>query len=344
MDATPPKMRFGTGTTVRNFDAYRKWLITAEAAGFDMLTTGDSQSLWADCFSVMSLAAELTTTPDLAISVSNPMTRHPAVSASASASVQQISNGRFRLGLASGDSALRNIGVRAAKVREIEDYARAVQQATSGGPASWEGTTFSLHWLEDPTPVPVWIAAEGPRMQRMAGRVADGVILSNCLTPERLEIALANIGDGAAEAGRSMDDIEIWHMVNLIFAASEEEGVDSIRSVLAGTANHVYRFTLEGKGLPDELHEPMTAMMGEYQSRHHAHPGTSNPNETLVDRYGLKDYLSRLGTIAGPPDWCAHRIREVGGYGATNLIVSQFVADQEQWMRTFADEVRPAFA
>ena len=337
------RVRFGTGTTIRHFDEYRRWLRVAEDSGFDMLTCGDSQSLWAECFSMMTFAATLTTAPDLGITVSNPKTRHPAVTASAAASVQQISGGRFHFGISSGDSALRNIGVPAGTVDEIEAYVTAVQRMTAKEPVEWNGEPLALHWLDEPTPVPVWIAAEGPRTQRMAGRVADGVILSNCLTKERLDVALEHIGAGAAEAGRSLGDIEIWHMVNLLFAPSEEEGIDSIASVLAGTANHVFRFTLEGKGLPDELKEPMRGLMSEYQSRHHAQPGAANPNNALLDKYGLRDYLAQLGTIAGPPEHCVDRVHEVAALGATNLVVAQFVSDQYEWMRTFTEKVLPAF-
>jgi 5,10-methylenetetrahydromethanopterin reductase len=115
-----PTVRFATGTTARRFDEYREWLRLAEGSGFDMLTCGDSQSLWAECFSMMTYAATLTSRPDLAITVSNPKTRHPAVTAAAGASVQQIAGGRFRYGIASGDSALRNIGVTPATVDDIE--------------------------------------------------------------------------------------------------------------------------------------------------------------------------------------------------------------------------------
>lgn len=337
------QLNFGTGTTVRNFDDYRHWLQTAEAAGFDMLTCGDSQSLWAECFTLMTFAATLTKRPNLAITVSNPCTRHPAVAASACASVQQISGGRFRFGLASGDSALRNIGVQPGSVDLIERYMRAIQTLTAGGTFEWEGAKNALHWLPEPTPVPVWVAAEGPRTQRIAGRYADGIVLSNCLTPDRLAVAMHHIGAGAAEAGRSVDDIEIWHMCNLIFAESEDAGIDKIRSVLAGTANHVFRFTLENKGLPEELKERVRNMMGEYNSRFHAQPGVANPNEALLDKYGLRDYLARQGTIAGPPERCIERLHEVAGYGVKNLVVSQFISDQYEWMKTFSDKVLPHF-
>lgn len=336
-------LRFGTGTTARSFDEYARWLDVAEGSGFDLLTCGDSQSLWAECFSMMMFAACHTTAPDLAITVSNPMTRHPAVTASACASVQQVAEGRFRYGISSGDSALRNIGVSPANVATIEAYATCVKIMTAGGQASWDGAPQTLHWLDRPTPTPVWIAAEGPRTQRMAGRIADGVVLSNSLTPERLSIAMENLALGAADAGRDVDDIEIWHMCNLLFAPTEEEGIHSIRSVLAGTANHVFRFTLEGKGLPDELVEPMRGLMSDYQSRHHAQPGGDNPNNDLVDNYGLREWLARQGTIAGPPERCIERLREVAGYGVRNLIVSQFVSDPYEWMHTFSTEVLPAF-
>ena len=336
-------LRFGTGTTIRSFDEYARWLDTAEGIGFDLLTCGDSQSLWAECFAMSMFAAVRTTRPQLAITVSNPMTRHPAVVASSCASIQQVAEGRFRYGISSGDSALRNIGVRPATVATLGAYTECVRELAAGRPSTWDGVEQELHWLDAPTPTPVWIAAEGPRTQRLAGRIADGVVLSNSLTPERLAIAMDNIGAGAAEAGRDIGEIEIWHMCNLLFAESEEAGIDSILSVLAGTANHVFRFTLEGKGIPDELVEPMRGLMSEYQSRHHAQPGAENPNNALVDKYGLRDWLARQGTIAGPPERCIERLHEVAGHGVRNIIVSQFVAEQYAWMATFADEVLPAF-
>lgn len=336
-------LRFGTGTTIRSFAEYERWLDTAEGIGFDLLTCGDSQSLWAECFSMSMFAAVRTTRPALAITVSNPMTRHPAVTASSCASIQQVAEGRFRYGISSGDSALRNIGVPPSDVATLGAYTECVRDLAAGRDAEWGGTAQRLHWLDDPTPTPVWIAAEGPRTQRLAGRIADGVVLSNSLTPERLSIAMENITAGAVEVGRDVADIEIWHMCNLLFAETEDAGIDSIRSVLAGTANHVFRFTLEGKGIPDELMEPMRGLMSEYQSRHHAQPGESNPNNGLVDKYGLRDWLARQGTIAGPPERCIERLHEVAGYGVHNIIVSQFVAEQYAWMDTFASEVLPAF-
>jgi 5,10-methylenetetrahydromethanopterin reductase len=338
-------LRFGTGTTVKDFALYHEWLAVAEGSGFDLLTTGDSQSLWADPFTIMTVAAERTTRPRLGVTVSNPMTRHPAVAASACAAVQQISGGRFAFGVSSGDSALRNIGVRAATVDEIGEYVRALRQLTAGDPADWHGATLQLHWLPpDARPVPVWMAAEGPRTQRLAGRIADGVVLSNCLTRDAYELATANLAAGAREVGRSLDDVEIWCMANIVLAPTEREGIDQITYVLAGTANHVYRFAMADKGLPDDLVEPMRALQAEYDSRHHAQRDTAleHNNAKLLDKYGLRDYLAPRSTIAGPPGHCVERLHEAAENGPRNLILAQFVADPLSWMRTLADQILPA--
>ena len=69
------QITFGTGTTVKDLTAYREWLRVAEDCGSRLLTTGDSQSLWADPFVATTVAALETTRPRLGITVSNP--RHP---------------------------------------------------------------------------------------------------------------------------------------------------------------------------------------------------------------------------------------------------------------------------
>ena len=332
-------MQFGTGTTVGDMNRYPEWLAIAEDAGFDLLTTGDSQSLWADPFISMTLAAHLTTRPRLAITVSNPMTRHPAVVASSCLALQQISGDRFVYGLSSGDSALRNIGVRSARVGEMEQYIRAIKESSSGQRATWRDAEFTVGSHQ--AALPVWVAAEGPRTQEMAGRVADGVILSNSLTPEVIEIAKANIARGAASVGRRIEDIELWWMCNLVPAKTEDEGIDSIKSVLAGTANHVYRFDMAGKGLPEEAMEPVRRLQSEYDSSHHASPATAAHNAALIDRYGLRDVLAPRSTIAGPTGRILERLDEVAEAGATNLILAQFVDDPYAFMRTFADEIAP---
>jgi 5,10-methylenetetrahydromethanopterin reductase len=336
-----PTIRFATGTTVKDYKWYREWLSVAEASGFEMLTTGDSQSLWADPFVSMTVAAERTARPRIGLTVSNPQTRHPAVVASSLVALQDISGGRMVYGISSGDSALRNIGVRPATVAELDEFIRAVKGLCAGETVSYKGQELVLRWGSHP--VPVWMAAEGPRTQYLAGQIADGVVLSNALDAAVLADARANLAAGAASAGRSVEDIEVWCMAAMCPAPSEREGIETLRFLLAGTANHVYRFHMDGKGVPDEYRDRLAELQRRYDSRHHATPATAQANAALVEELGLVDFLAARSVIAGPPDRCIERIAEAAAAGATNLILSQFVDDQIGFMRSFAREIMPAF-
>lgn len=339
---TEPLIRFGTGTTPRDFNSYAEWLRVAEDCGYDLLTTGDSQSLWADPFVSMTFAAQHTRRPRLAITVSNPMTRHPAVVASSATAIQQISGDRFAYGISSGDSALRNIGVRPARVAELEEYVLCVQAMCDGRPATYQGADQQLRWGHRPTPV--WLAAEGPKTLELAGRIARGVVLSNSLSKEALERNLAHVRRGAEMVGRTLDDLDIWCMANIVPAETEDAGINQVRSVLAGTANHVFRFTVEGKGLPEELVPRIEELKRRYDSSHHASPATAAHNAALVDELGLTSYLARQSTIAGPVERCIERLHEVAEAGVRQIIVAQFVPEPMDFMKTFAARVLPEFS
>src|SRR5947208_9654082 len=154
---TTSAVRFATGTIVKDFTWYGEWLDVAEQAGFELLTTGDSQSLWADPFVSLTVAAQRTTRPRIGITVSNPRTRHPAVVASSLVALQQLSGGRTVFGFSSGDSALRNIGLRPARLTELEEYGRAVKGLCAGETVSYQGRELTMPWGR--APISLWLAA-----------------------------------------------------------------------------------------------------------------------------------------------------------------------------------------
>ncbi len=332
---------FGTGKVPEDLSTYGAWARQVEDCGFSMIVAGDSQSLWADPFITLTVAAHHTRNALLATTVTNPVTRHPAAAASTAMALQQISGGRFRYGIASGDSALLNIGEKPASVAHLRDYTVAIKALSNQQSARWQGQDLNMRW--GPVPVPVWIAAEGPRTQFMAGQIADGVILSNSLPADVCEIALGNIAEGARSVGRDPDEIEVWWFANLLFAESQEAGLEQIKFLIAGTANHVYRFHMEGKGLPEDVKSRMAAMMAEYDSRHHAFADGTNVNAHLADKHGLTEFLAGRGTIAGPPGYCVDRLTELAERGVNRMVLAQFMTDKQTWMRTFADVIAPIF-
>ncbi len=337
-----PTVRFATGTTVKDFGWFGEWLDVADGCGFDMLTTGDSQSLWADPFVSLTFAAERTSRSRLGLTVSNPRTRHPAVVASSLVALQDVSDGRMVYGFSSGDSALRNIGIPPATLAEMSAFGRAVKALCAGEAVEYGGHELALRWGS--RPVPVWMAAEGPRTQFLAGQIADGVILSNALSAEVIALARQSIAEGAASAGRSIDDIEIWCMAAMVPARTEAEGIAKVRYLLAGTANHVYRFHTDGKALPETYRDRIAELQRRYDSSAHATPERAGANADLVEELGLVDFLAGRSVIAGPVERRVERIAECVSAGATNLILSQFVEDQLGFMREFADEIRPHFS
>lgn len=318
---------------------YRPWLVAAEEAGFSLVSSGDSQSLWADPFVSLAVAGAVTSSARLGVTVSNPRTRHPAVVASALAALHDLTGGRVVYGISSGDSALRNLGLPPARVAEVGEFARAVKDLCAGREVTWQGTPAVVRWAA--CDVPVWLAAEGPKMQFLAGQIADGVLLSNALDPTVLERARENLAAGAASVGRSADDIEIWCLSAMCLADTERAGIHRLRSLLAGTANHVYRHHFEDKGVPEEYRAALLTLQQHYDSRHHASPATATHNADLVERLGLVDFLAERSVIAGPPEQCVERISDLARLGVTNLLIHAHANEPLEFMREFQSGITP---
>src|SRR5215471_9201714 len=91
-----------------------------ENAGWTGMMAVDSQNISGDCYVALALAARATENLRLGTGVTNPLTRHPAATAAAVASIQVASNGRASLGIGRGDSALAHLGLAPARVGYLE--------------------------------------------------------------------------------------------------------------------------------------------------------------------------------------------------------------------------------
>ena len=190
--------------------------------------------------------------------------------------------------------------------------------------------------------VPVYLAAEGPRTLELAGRVADGVIVGLGLTPDVIRLSLAAIERGARAGGRALSDLDVWWFAKSNVADTRAEAVAPITMALAASANHAFRFTLEGKGVPLDLHEKIRALQREYDAHHHEIAGGGNAG--LTDRWGLTEFLLDRFAIAGTPDDCVAQIRRAVAAGARQFVITSFVPDRRafvrRWMREVAAAVR----
>ena len=105
--------------------------------------------------------------------VTNPLTRHAALTASAIATLQQVSEGRAVLGIGRGDSSLFNIGHKPVSPSVFQNYIEALQVYLSGRSLDANGYESQLKWLENTNinKVPIDVAATGPKIIRMGARI-----------------------------------------------------------------------------------------------------------------------------------------------------------------------------
>jgi len=205
----------------------------AEDSGFDLLGVADSQSVFREMYVALTLAALNTSRVRLGPLVTNPLTRHLVVTASAVSSVDEVSGGRAILGLGSGDSAIYTLGAPPATVAGLEEAIDTLRSLTSGEAVRRAGRIWQVHRAR--RRVPIYLAAEGPRTLELAGRVADGVIVGLGLTPEVIALSLAAIERGARAAGRTLADVDVWWFAKTNLADSRTAAIDHIKMALAVT-------------------------------------------------------------------------------------------------------------
>jgi len=331
----PPTARFGIVFLPESLAGFGDLCREAEDSGFDWLGVADSQSVFRELYVALTLAALNTSRVRLGPLVTNPLTRHLVVTASAIASVDELSGGRAVLGIGSGDSAIYTIGAPPATVAGLEASITTLGRLTSGETVEREGRTWRVH--RSTRRVPIYLAAEGPRTLDLAGRVADGVIVGLGLTPEVIRLSLAAIERGARAAGRTLADVDVWWFAKTSLADRRDDAIEPIKMALAASANHAFRFTLEGKGVPADLQEKIRALQREYNSHHHEIPGAANAS--LPDRWGLTEFLVDRFAIAGTPADCVAQISRAMAAGARQFIITGFVPDPRAFMRRWAKEI-----
>ncbi|MGI9621305.1 MAG: LLM class flavin-dependent oxidoreductase [Acidimicrobiales bacterium] len=176
--------------------------VQAERLGYDYCMVAD-EGVHPDIYACLGAAALRTERIRLGV-MTNGYTRHPAVTAAALATVNELSNGRVvATVLAGGSMVLGPMAIeRVRPYRVVEDTIVAVRALWTGEEVTWEGTTCSLDHARlgmGPQHIPLWIASRGPMVLGLAGRVADGVVLT--VKPD-LGAAISVVDQAAADAGR----------------------------------------------------------------------------------------------------------------------------------------------
>jgi|HubBroStandDraft_6_1064221.scaffolds.fasta_scaffold35739_3 5,10-methylenetetrahydromethanopterin reductase len=297
-----------------------------DALGFDNLWLTDSSLHTRDCYSYLTLAATVSTRLGLGPAVTNPLSRHPGITAAALATVDEVSGGRAILGIGAGDRPLRALGLRTSSVATLEATVGAIRRLWRGEELNEEVASFRFrdaHLRFQPRPdIPIFVSASGPRTLELAGRVADGVILLIGLFPEAVAWALSHVDRGAESAGRPRPHIAVFAYGAI--DDDEARALEAARSIAAWfpqTAPHV----CELAGVPASIVDDVRRLYsgGEFQEA------------AAAARLMPDDFVRRVA-LAGDHRQATARIEEVLGAGADSMHVFPLGDRRMETVRAFA--------
>jgi 5,10-methylenetetrahydromethanopterin reductase len=299
-----------------------KYARQAEALGYTTFWIADSQLLMREAYVLMAVCAAQTSKIVLGTGVTNPMTRHPSVIAGAFATLDEMAPGRFIIGLAPGDSALRTIGQKPPPLRFVENSVVLIRRLLAGDTVRMEGTEARL---KAPRPVPIYLAATGPKMLRLTGRVADGVLLGFLTDTVQMGPAMAEIQAGAAETGRSLQE---FRKVGWIPCTISPDGRQAVDDAKIHVARHVLHKFPAALGVEPAVVERIRAV---YDYSAHMVPGAHHAHlvpDEWVERFAL----------AGTPADVLRQTRTLLETGLDHLTIVPR-GDKAYVLDTFAREI-----
>ncbi|HEY4279829.1 MAG TPA: LLM class flavin-dependent oxidoreductase [Conexibacter sp.] len=342
------------------FLAYWPWFTPQEQV--ELAVLGDElglDSIWIseawgrDAVSVLGLLAGKTERIALGSGLMQIPARQPTATAMAAASLDVLSNGRFRLGLGlSGPQVSEGwYGVPFARpLSRTREYVEVVRTALARRTVRHDGREFPLPLPADApgasglgrplkllaSPVqeriPVYLGSIGPKAVEQTGAIADGW-LPFLLSPDQPEMLLDPLRTGAACAGRTLDQIDVAPVVPTAVAETVEQARDLVRPWLA--------FYLGAMGAKDKN------FYVELADRYGHGDAARTCQQRMLDgdrvgaAHALTDGLIDAGTIATTPDGLADRVRRYAAIGADTLVIVP-CGDKPAVVRAVAEAVAGA--
>ncbi|HEY2386954.1 MAG TPA: LLM class flavin-dependent oxidoreductase [Candidatus Binatia bacterium] len=355
-------MQFGVFVATKIDD----WQLVCEAEqlGYDRAWIPDSQMIWSDCYATLALAAEHTRRIALGTGVAIPGTRSAPVTAHSIASINRLAPGRVFLGIGTGHTAMRVMGMDPMPVGRFREYVRVVRGLLRGEEVDYtqDGVTRAIRFLhldrgfiDVEHPVPIYVAANGRRVLEMTGELGDGhVAMGNQYAPV-LTRHLGAIRAGAAKAGRELP--AGFHTAALTTAVVLQPGerVDAERVVeqcgsQVGAALHyayeVWSKTRDDASVPaglrnvwQEYVDYVAAMETPAEKRYlQIHEGHCTYLVPAERRFVTAETI-QASAMVGEPDELIARIRAAERAGLGELGILPPMATARTVLREFAERV-----
>src|SRR5882724_4008173 len=284
-----------------------------------------------DPYQAMALCAVNTKRIRFGTAVTNMVYRDPTITANSFATLNEISQGRAIIGLGTGDGPVYSLGRTATKLDDFEKGLRTIRDLLHDRgidvPEGKERAGGRVTLKVGKRPVPIYISAEGPKTLRVAGRVCDGVILGTGFDLDVMEWAQARIAEGAKEMGRAISEIDVMPAGMICVDNDGALARRRVRSRMANRAHHNFRFTMET--VPEAELAGVRKFMEGFD--------ISKPIEERVNPNLVTDYLLQRFTIAGAPQECADRVKQLEAAGIKRILLTppntNYDAIMEAWGR-----------
>lgn len=210
----------------------------AESKGFDGVWVADER-FYREVYSLLAVIATETSTVRLGPCVTDPYARHPALTAMAIATLDEISGGRAVLGIGAGISGFEEMGVERPKpAKAMREAIELIRMLLTGESVNYPGEIIqlangALNFKPPRANVPVYVASNSPMGQRMAGGVADGAIAEACASVEEVKAFRAVLAEGAAKRNRDLSQVKIVARLNTCISTDGKAARDAVRPSVA---------------------------------------------------------------------------------------------------------------
>jgi 5,10-methylenetetrahydromethanopterin reductase len=315
----------------------------AEANGYETAWLADER-FYREVYSCLTYFAQHTSRVKLGPCVTDPYARHPALTAMAIATLDEISDGRAVLGVGAGISGFAELGIERKKPpRAIREAIEVIRMLLRGETVTYKGEVIQfiegkLSFAPVRPTIPVFVASNGPLGQKVSGAVADGAIMEACGNVEEVKAFRAVLDEGARKAGREPGAVQLVARLNTCIGTDGAAARDALRPTVArllGAARLKF-LTAErqGLGLPADL---VASVSGT------AYASGFTPYLPLLPH--VTDRHVNAFTLAGTVSEVTARVIELRDAGVDRIIVMPFAAPGgsiEETIVKFGAEVWPA--
>ena len=288
----------------------------AEELGYESAWVAEGHG--GDQFSVLSGCAVTTSKIKLGTAISSVFVRSAPTIAMAAATVDQLSGGRFILGLGSSHrvQVVPEHGIEFGKpMLRVRETVHVIRKLLEKGSVNFNGETIKIEnfdlWFEpNRKKIPIYLAGLFPKMTAICGEIADGIILTRS-TLKTATYIRENLAVGVAVAARTQADVEITSLLPTAVAETRAEAMDLMRP---GLAMYIGFFPRYNKLIASHGFEQEAADIAAAFKKGDMEAANKGVTDAIVDATG----------VAGTPSQCRDKIEAYRDSGIELPIISPF--------------------